>query len=527
MISTTTPALKYMIVDHLKNNLFPSDANTYVGIGRPVRWGSDSNETQSEIEEVTYTTNYRNQVFRDMVAIKKVTASDLCFVVPRVDYTSNTVFDMYQDHQEIFSFEDKLILGNVSTTLGQTTAYEIDNIIASGSIVAGDIVTIEQESKQIVSFGSGQINVNTAFASTYASNTMIKISNRYPYFANNFYVRNGRDQVFKCLWNNDGAESTVEPTIDVNGQLPTNPYVSPGDGYKWKYLYTIPQGLKLKFFNSRWMPVLTEQQVASAAVDGRIDIVTILDGGSGYYLDGQSGNSNSLPIVTVTGDGSGAFMTAQVESGVITDINIINGGLGYTTATITINDPDQTADGQAASFDTVIGTPGGHGSNPPKELGCYAVMVSVDLNGTESGKIPIGSASNPFDFRQISLIRDPLDSDGLFADQSVYRTTYKVTLTDPGVTEYVHDEVIQSAAVTAIAVNWDSANNILDINNVNGTVQSTDQLTGATSAAVGTVVDIVSPEVTLYSGDLLYVDNRSKIVRNSNQSEQIRVVLAF
>jgi hypothetical protein len=109
----------------------------------------------------------------------------------------------------------------------------------------------------------------------------------------------------------------------------------------------------------------------------------------------------------------------------------------------------------------------------------------------------------------------------------VYRTTYKVTLTDPGVTEYVHDEVIQSAAVTAIAVNWDSANNILDINNVNGTVQSTDQLTGATSAAVGTVVDIVSPEVTLYSGDLLYVDNRSKIVRNSNQSEQIRVVLAF
>lgn len=527
MISTITPLLKYMVVDHIKNNLFPSDANTYIGIGRPVRWGSDSNETASEIEDVSYTTNYRNQVYRDMVAMKKITASDLCFVVPRVDYTYDTVYDMYQDHQEIFSFEDKLVLGNVSATAGQTIAYEIDGIIASGNIAAGDIISIEQETKQIVSFGSGQINVNTAFASTYSSNTMIKVTNRYPYFANNFYVRNGRDQIFKCLWNNDGAQSTIEPTIDVNGQLPTNPYVSPGDGYKWKYLYTIPQGLKLKFFNSRWMPVLTESQVATAAVDGRIDVVEILNGGTGYYLNGQSGNSNSLPIVTVTGDGTGASMTAKVESGVITEINIINGGLGYTNATVTITDDDQLSTGQAASFDVVIGSPGGHGSNPPKELGCYAVMASVDITGTESDKIPIGTGSNLFDFRQISLIRDPLDSDGILANNSVYRTTYKITVTDPGVTDFSHDEIIQSTAATAIAVNWDSTNNILDINNVNGDIQTTDQFTGSVSSAVGTVTAITEPEITLYSGDLLYVDNRAKIVRDSNQTEQIRVVLAF
>lgn len=528
--------MKYQMAERVKEDIFPVQANTYITIGRPIRWGDDSNETPTEIEEAQYTTNYRNQIFRDMVAMKRVQVADLCLVIPRVDWQSGTTYDKYQDHYELYSFESKTEVGNVTVTTGDTEVSNVDTGSIFSILSPGDIIDLEGVRREIIDVdsGSGVLNVNSAFATTFTSNLMLKISNTYPLFANNFYVRNKKDQVFKCLDNDGETSSTVEPTIDIDGQLPENPYIIAGDGYKWKYMYTIPYGLKQKFFTSTWMPVISDSTVTSASVSGRIDIVDIVDGGSGYYLNGQSGNSNTLPIIVVTGDGTGANITAKVESGVITNLNILDGGSGYTTATITAVDPDQTTAGDDAVFDVIIGPPNGHGSDPSRELGCYSVMTTVELDSTEGGNIPVSNTnSDTFDFRQICLIRDPVLANGSYANASVYRITTKVTITDPGSTNYLNDETVYigpslaTASFTGVVVYWDTNNNILYLNNLTGTYSTGEQLTGVSSAAVGTILSVDDPVIELFTGDVLYIENRSKIIRDNNQSEQIRLTFSF
>jgi hypothetical protein len=532
-----TPLLKYEIVEIIKANVFPTYANTYLAIGRPVRWGDASDpEANTEIEDVVYTTNYVNQTFRDMIAMKKVAAADTALVVPRVDWVANTTYDEYRDSLELLSHTDKLTLtGTVNATGNLITS---NTAVFTGNLSVGNTITLNTESKQVIGVNATHIVVNTNFTYSVTNGTLVRTDNTYPRFANTFYVRNSKDQVFKVLHNGSdngtGLPSTIEPTIDIDGQLPENPYIETADGYKWKYLYTIPYGLKQKFFTKNWMPVTDDNAVVAGSTDGRIDIIEIHDGGTGYFLDnGESGNSNSLSIITVTGDGTGAVVTAKVQSGVITEVNVLNGGSGYTYADISIDDPDQLPSGNVADLAAAISPPGGHGSNPRKELGCYSVMTSVDFVGTEGDTIPVGTDVVPFDFRQIVLLRDPMLANGTFANGSVYRTTTKLSLTDPGSTNYTNDETVYTgtseatATFTATVVNWDPNTNELFVNNIRGepTVGST--LTGSVSAATSTVLGVEEPDIALFTGDLLYIENRQKIVRDADQTEQIRLVLSF
>jgi hypothetical protein len=167
------------------------------------------------------------------------------------------------------------------------------------------------------------------------------------------------------------------------------------------------------------------------------------------------------------------------------------------------------------------------------ELGCFSIMSTVDLSGTEANTIPVGSDTDPFDFRQITLLRDPILANGDYASESVYRLTTKLTLTDPGITDYTNDETvyigtgIEDATLTAVVVHWDGDNNELFVNNLSGNVVIGSTLTGNVSAATATILGVESSNVEPFTGDLLYIENRAKIVRDSDQTEQIRIVLSF
>ena len=60
-----------------------------------------------------------------------------------------------------------------------------------------------------------------------------------------------------------------------------------------------------------------------------IDSITVAAGGLGY----------TAPVITISGDGTGATATAVVENGIITAINVLTGGANYTQAVVTISDP--------------------------------------------------------------------------------------------------------------------------------------------------------------------------------------------
>lgn len=90
--------------------------------------------------------------------------------------------------------------------------------------------------------------------------------------------------VYKCIDNNGGLPSTIKPSLqNVSGTFET------GDGYLWKYMYTIDSTSNTKFTSTNYIPVSVNNSVRSNAVVGSIDSVKITSGGSGYsvYETGQ------------------------------------------------------------------------------------------------------------------------------------------------------------------------------------------------------------------------------------------------
>ena len=123
-------------------------------------------------------------------------------------------------------------------------------------------------------------------------------------YGNAFYVSvtssSGYD-VFKCLSNN-GVESIAAP--DLTATSPSDDIYETIDGYQWKYMYSIPTATFNKFATRDYIPVSANTDVVAAAVDGAIDYIDIVYGGSNYdtYTTGTiqslavGGNTRILTI---------------------------------------------------------------------------------------------------------------------------------------------------------------------------------------------------------------------------------------
>ncbi|CAB4143148.1 hypothetical protein UFOVP447_85 [uncultured Caudovirales phage] len=99
--------------------------------------------------------------------------------------------------------------------------------------------------------------------------------------------------VYKCLFNNNGARSTQKPFGKDN-----TPIEFPQDGYIWKYMFTVDQFNIRKFATSEYIPVTPNQEVANNAVAGSIEIITVDNSGAGYnnYTVGQFPDTASIAV---------------------------------------------------------------------------------------------------------------------------------------------------------------------------------------------------------------------------------------
>ena len=354
-----------------------------------------------------------------------------------------------------------------------------------------------------------------------------------------FYVLTAARNVYKVLDNDGNTASTVEPTGTSTAILST------ADGYKWKYMYTLSASEQAKFLSTDFMAVTTNSTVASAAVDGAINIVKIKTAGSG----GADGTHTNIDI---RGDGTGGKVSVTVTSGAVTAVTVTTPGTGYTFGTI--SNAQIVAAGATsltgAELDVIIEPKGGHGKNAVEELGGFYVMLNTSLEGTESSNTSDFTVSN--DFRKIALIRDP-QSGGSAASATTLRGTKAINLTGVSGT-FTVDEEINQATTGAVGkvVEWDSTNSILyyiqtrhndegvDSNGNQTAFSGTNVVTGQTSGANGTPTTSTSTinsqsftsgyssaEIDADSGDILYIENRAPITRAADQTENIKLVIEF
>ena len=339
-----------------------------------------------------------------------------------------------------------------------------------------------------------------------------------------YYIRNKYDQVFKCLWNNNGQPSLNEPYFQP-GSYGTNNIFTGTDGYKWKYMYTIDVGSKQKFLDSTWIPVPVGQNVPNpiltSAGYGDIEVINVTNGGSGYDP------ANAAITVTITGDGYNATGTAvaNTQTGQITDIVVTNAGTNYSNAMVTIT----SSKGSGATAIAPTSPIGGHGFDPISELGARNVILTVEFNGSEGGIIP-----TDIDYRQVGLIINAfsLDTFPYSANADIYKVSTDFIVA-PGFGAYVSDEKIyqgsslSTATFTATVLSFNVATNTINLININGTPTYNAPVFSTVSGTTRTLLSVSTPKFIPYSGYMVYIQNRTGVQRSSDGIEQFRFVLGY
>ena len=383
-------------------------------------------------------------------------------------------------------------------------------------------------------------------------------------FDSTFYFMTADYRVYKVLDNNDGAAySGAEPT-----STSTSPFAL--GGYILKYMYQVTSSEAAKFLTSDFIPVSNDSTVSAAATDGKIESLKIT-AGSGYtngtyyaavYGDGTSAGTSSGAIVRITVSG-GTIQSFGLTAG--SDTTIHAGGAGYTFGTVNLGAGFTFSDsglssasnmgGSGGAIEVVISPKNGHGNDAIGELGGHYVMTATTLSQAEGDDITTVN-----DFRQVGIVVDPTNyGTSTVATASTRRQTFVVKASSSSGTFEV-DEKITQATTGAVGkvVEWDSTRSLLyfqqerfgdfGTNNTTGdhsVFEGANIITGATSSAtltpstdsetitlannntLSTTSGYANPELQPDSGNIIYLENRKPIQRDSDQTEDIKLIIEF
>ena len=423
------------------------------------------------------------------------------------------------------------------------------------------------------------------YRSDYSRTNTAKVSGATNLYSASYYVLNSDYRVYVCLHNGmDPDNPNGRPSLDEPTFTDLEPKVAgtSGDGYIWKYLYTIKPSDIVKFESTDFIPVpldwSTSSDTASVrdnAVDGSIKMVTVTDRGVGL------GTANSTYTkVPIKGDGSGGECTIVINNDQKVDtVTVSNQGQNYTYGNIDLEAGGVPTGTTRPTFNVIQSPPGGHGSDIYRELGAYNVLLYSRIeNDIENPDFITGNQ-----VARVGVVENPKATSGalLSADKATALGALRLTGTGYSTAAFDADTFITqtvSTATTAVGrvVSYDTNTGVLKFwqdrtmagFNTVGTAQTNPtygyELQEFTSSpgtggnltivptsgsnlaidtsftGLSTVINsrtyylgqeftngIADPEVKKYSGNIVYVDNRPSITRSTNQKEDIKVILQF
>ncbi len=130
--------------------------------------------------------------------------------------------------------------------------------------------------------------------------------------------------VYKVLDNNNGANSTVQPS-DISESACN--FITLADGYTWKLMYKMPEATFEKFATSDYIPVQTSANVSGNTIAGALDVIKVITPGSSYVstLSGQfqvddlrelipgfAGNTSTYRLITSASANNDFYNTAAL-----------------------------------------------------------------------------------------------------------------------------------------------------------------------------------------------------------------------
>ena len=397
----------------------------------------------------------------------------------------------------------------------------------------------------------------------------------------NYYVMNTDFKVYICI---DNGSSGISTTGNASLDEPTFTDLEPskagtsGDGYLWKYLFTVSPSDIIKFDSTDFISVSNSW---SSSTDSQI--VAVRDNGDSdvnnnqikkVYIDNQGvGYANGTgQEVNILGDGTGGKVVVDVVNGKVTNAVVSAGGKGYTYGMVDLGAIGNTSASTKASLIPIIPPSKGHGSDIYKELGSDRVLVFARFDTSTTNDFPVNTS-----FSQIGILKNPtsIGSTSTFTDptfSSVGALKFTTTTGTPTIGNSV-TQVVTGGTAKGFVAAYDVDTKVLkfvqdrsnvlnqtsfdttdyvgvstfakvhafesNTNQVNssGFTGSIDTgFTGVSTNPTGTKLisldtqftqGVSNPEINKKSGDIVYLDNRPLITRNARQKEDVKIILEF
>ena len=487
----------------------PNPATPSSGFGRTDSESSWNTNTLNPVDNLQYNSQYRDAALFG----KKVTSANVRRLIRRVNWSSNTRYDMYRHDYS---------------------------------------------------------NANPA-----------PNSNLSRLYDSNYYVINSDFRVYVCIDNGSSGDNLKgNPSKDERTFTDLEPTAAgtSGDGYVWKYLFSVSPSDIIKFDSTEYVVVpnewetSTDNQIQNVREAGNSDInlnqikkIYIADGGANYK-DG---------VVDILGDGTGGKVSITVApgSGTITSAVVVSGGSGYTFGVVDLGNlqPDGSIPNPAKLI-PIIPPSKGHGYNIYTELGTDKVLVYARFDDATKD-FPIDTK-----FCQVGIVKNPSQytSDNIFTG-SDYSSLYSVKISSTGTSPTVGTKIEQnnsSGTAKGYVASYDDETKVLKyfqdrslyFGNTKdqldwGTVSSVSKVVSFASPADDTgagnispftsVVDsgfsgikttvnskdinlgvvftngLANPEINKKTGEVIYINNRPLVQRDSRQKEDIKIILEF
>ena len=465
---------------------FGSSGNKYyLGIGKPSAFGTKTRPdgrtenlgTDSTPITPADSVQQEYDTFDDLLAVKRITSSDVSFAAPRINWTSGTVYDYYR--------------------------HDYGNRITGGT--------------SIQSANSGATNLYDA----------------------NFYVMNSNFQVYKCLDNNNNGQSTIEPTGENTLILETSDNYK--WKYMYTLSASAQANfLSTDFMGVSSNSTVTNAAVDGAVNIVKIKTPGT-GGTNGTYTnipmrgDGSNGQvsitiaSGSVTAVSVTNAGTG-YSYANIR---VSDINVAGGG-SLTGAELDCIIEPKGGHGfdpfeELGAFFVILNTSfeGAETANS----GDFTTTNDFRRVALIRDPKSAGSAATVTTLRATRAVR-------FSGTPGSFQVDEKITQTNTGAVGKVvqFDSANKILFYTQTRYNDEG----VDANGNKILFSGTDVITGATSSATGTPtgvtetinnVSLVSghslPEIDEDSGDVMYIENRAPVARSVDQTENVKLIIEF
>ena len=401
------------------------DESVYFCFSNPDSWGSGENPT-------TPTDNFllKSNVFEDMIYAKRITSSNVSYVIPNNPWVSGA---RYQEYSET---EDLNTLTRIKSYVPATaTASILSGQITSITVTDGGSgyttapsITISGSATASATINNGAVVsisvTNPGSLNEYTTAPTINIAAPAPSISTQafdmkpMYVITDELNVYKCISNNGGLISTGKPSS--TGATGTFTVSGSTGVYTWKYMYTLSDTDIEKFYTSNWIPVKT---------------LGYDDGTNQWDVQYNAGRTTLNAAIGATGAGYTSTIGVVDNSNISQNDILLIGteqvrvsgatGLIGSTGVVVFRGYNSTTPGATGANTEIYNLTGkNHGEDPVSELNANNLMVKVRVNGSEGDQIV-----DENDYRQISIVSNPVFYGSIYYAANAANSTISVPYT--------------------------------------------------------------------------------------------------